>query len=113
MVERIANGTPYAIRETVVPMRGETYLDTYAFRARSQAVDQEVEDYLTLKYPEPEIPGPSPITERYAVYSPFLSRIINDLQEGYIDEERLKLPYSNAEVYELGGTTSSCCRSIR
>jgi hypothetical protein len=99
IVNNVANGTPYSLRETIVPMRGETYLDTYAFRARSQEVDLAIEDYLTLKYPEPVIPGPSPITDLYMVYSPFMSRIINDLQEGYIDEGPLTRQYSNADVY--------------
>jgi hypothetical protein len=101
VVEGIPNGTPYSIRETIVPMRGETYLDTYAFRERSIEVDQQVEAYLTLKYPEPEIPLPSPITDLYMIYSPFLSRLINDLQEGFIDEEPLTKHYSNADVYAM------------
>lgn len=99
MVDNVANGTPYSLRETIVPMRGETYLDTYMFRAQSQAVDLAIEDYLSLKYPEPVVPGPSPITDLYMVYSPFMSRIINDLQEGYIDEEPLTKQYSNGDVY--------------
>lgn len=99
IVDNVPNGTPYSLRETIVPMRGETYLDTYAFRARSQEVDVAIEDYLTLKYPEPVIPAPSPIVDLYMVYSPFMSRIINDLQEGFIDEEPLSKPYSNADVY--------------
>lgn len=94
----VANGSPYSLRETVVPLKGSTYIDTYQFRDRAMEVDQRIADYLTLKYPQPDIAGPSPIAQRYMVYSPFLSRIVSDLREDLFDEVWLQSHYSNADV---------------
>lgn len=100
-IEGPANGSPYAVREVVVPLKGSTYLDTYHFREKSKAVDDRIAAYMTQKYPQPEIPGPSPITQRYAVYSPFLSRLIHDLRSDIFDDDVLKGHYSNADVNAL------------
>lgn len=97
-IDRIPNGTPYSIRETIVPVRGSMYLDTYKLRDLSKIVDDKIEDYLTLHYPEPEIPEESMIPERYKVYSPFISRVINNLQEGHISEDLYMGEYSNADI---------------
>lgn len=97
-IQGVPNGSPYSLRETVVPLKGVTYLDTYQFRDQAMETDQRIADYMTLNYPQPEIPGPSPIAQRYMVYSPFLSRIISDLREDLYDEEWLQSHYSNADV---------------
>lgn len=84
------NGAPYAIRDIVVPMNnylvGSTDVTdkTYAFRDASIAIDDEVSDYLTRFLPEVDPEDPSAITARYTLYSPFLSRIIDDLSTGVL-----------------------------
>jgi hypothetical protein len=97
-IQGVPNGSPYSLRETVVPLKGSTYIDTYQFRDQAMEIDQRIADYMTLKYPQPVIPGPSPITQRHMVYSPFLSRIISDLREDLFDEEWLQSHYSNADL---------------
>lgn len=94
------NGKPYTVRETIVPLKGQTYLDTYHFRERSMAVDARIASYMTQKYPQAPIPGPSPITKRYEVYSPFISRIIHDLKADIFDDTALQSHYSNADIHQ-------------
>jgi hypothetical protein len=83
------NGLPYLIRDIVVPMRTLTVSDTYTLRAHSLTVDQEVSDYLTQKIPEPALPQPIVIPALYRLYSPFLSKIIFDLQSGVLNDQRM------------------------
>lgn len=90
------NGAPYAIRDIIVPMNN--YLvgedsgadQTYAFRDASIAIDNEVSDYLSLFLPEPNITEPNTITNRYTLYSPFLSRIIDDLKSGVLSDPKFQ-----------------------
>lgn len=99
-VHNVPNGTPYAIRETVIPMRGYTYLDTYQLRDIARETDERISNYMTLKFPEPVIDELSPITERYMVYSPFLSRLIYDLQNHIFDNTLITANYSNRKIRE-------------
>lgn len=78
------NGVPYSIRETVVPFRGESYLDTYKLRDDAIAVDTRVSDYMTINFPDFDDSNPNIINARWAVYSPFCSALIYALQNDHI-----------------------------
>lgn len=78
-IVNVLNGAPYQIKEVIVPLRTLAYDETYMLRLQSKIVDQAVEDYLTLKIPQPERPAVSAIANRHALYSPFFSHIVNDL----------------------------------
>lgn len=88
------NGAPYAIRDIVVPMNnylvsdGEINDKTYEYRAAAMAIDKEISDYLTVFLPEQVVPGPNVIPRRYPVYSPFLSRILDDLRTGVLWDDK-------------------------
>ena len=97
----IVNGTPYQIRDIVVPMRALTPTDTYTLRERSIAVDQAISDYMTVKLPEPVIENPNIIPERYEVVSPFIQKILSDLQTKVLDDDRLYGHFNDTVVYEL------------
>lgn len=98
LLENVPNGTPYSLEDTIVPLRGLTVEDTYSLKAKSEVVDKEVSDYLTLKYPQPHIPGPSPIEQRYHVFSPFVSKIHYDLRSGYLDLPETEGQYGDADI---------------
>lgn len=93
-VDAALNGAPYAIRDIIVPMNnyligGNASADkTYEFRAASQAIDEEISDYLTLWLPEQDVVAANVIGGRYIVYSPFLSRIIDDLKSGVLWDDK-------------------------
>lgn len=89
-----ANGSPYAIRDIIVPMNnylvgnGEAGDKTYDYRAASMVIDQEISDYMTKWLPEQKVEAPNVINGRYVIYSPFLSRIIDDLKSGVLWDEK-------------------------
>ena len=88
------NGMPYAIRDIVVPMNN--YLidnksedRTYTYRAASMAIDKEISDYMTTMLPEIKPDFPNVINGgRYVLYSPFLSRIMDDLLTGVLWDDK-------------------------
>ena len=51
-------------------------------RSEQEDFNSRLEDFLTVRYPQPEIPGPNPILARHQVYSPMLTQMIYDIQEG-------------------------------
>lgn len=97
-IENIRNGAPYQLSDIVVPLRGLDDIDPYRFREESLQVDREIEDYLTVYYPEPEIPGPSIIPHRHLVYSPFLSAVHEDLLYGVLVIEEKRQHYSDMDI---------------
>lgn len=98
------NGAPYAITDIVVPMNDylntldEQVDPTYSLRHRSQIVDKEISDYLTLKLPEKTTDQPSAIAQRYQVVSPFFCKIIYDLISGALWEPEFIEHYSDDYV---------------
>lgn len=98
MMQNIPNGSPYVIEDVVVPLRGLQGTDTYTMLAASQAVDQEISDYLTMKLPEQPETLPDIIQDKYPVYSPFSSKIIYDLINGVISMDPYKGQYSDMDV---------------
>lgn len=101
------NGAPYVIRDVVVPMNSyitgtdEKVDRTYALRARSLAVDEEISAYMTLKIPEKDPAPPSAIPGRYQVVSPFFSKIIYDLVSGGLWEDKFQEQYSDDYVMQV------------
>jgi hypothetical protein len=100
-VEGVPNGSPYVIRDIVVPMRGTTNAKTYDLRAQALVTDQRVSDYLTAHLPQPSYTEPSPITERYPVYSPFVSALIDDLASKVFVDSRMYSHYNDDDVRSM------------
>jgi hypothetical protein len=96
-----ANGKPYMLQKTVVPMRGVTNQGTYAYRAQSQVIDAALTDYMTKYFPLPSASGPDTITELYPVFSPFLCRIIYDLVNGTIETSQFQTFYNDKFVKQV------------
>lgn len=95
------NGQPYQVKEIVVPVDGWTKTKTTQFKAESVIRDKIVSDYMTRMLPPPVRNAVSSVTQRYNVYSPFLSRIINDLFEKNIDYAKIDKELSDGEILEL------------
>ena len=101
IVPDVPNGTPYLIRDIIVPLRGLTADDTYSLRAKSLVIDKQVSDYMTEKYPQPIPPLPNVIPEMYPIYSPFCCRLMQDLLSGSLWDDRLRDQYGSELVVEL------------
>lgn len=89
------NGLPYLVRDVVVPMRPIVDRETYEYIGKSRVVDEEVENYLTLRYPSEEVNAPNPINSKYPLHSPFISAIIADLKRGVLAPDFLYDQYSD------------------
>lgn len=74
------NGQPYSIRETIVPLRGKSYLDTYTLRDKAMVTDTHVSNYMTPRIPPIPDNLPNVIHDRYYVYSPFASAVVYALE---------------------------------
>lgn len=94
------NGTPYQIRDIVVPLEGLVAADTYSLRAQSQLIDKAVSDYLTSRLNETDPTGPSTALDLWAVYSPFFCNIMNDLLTGVFVPPFLMGQYSDQQVVD-------------
>ena len=79
------NGRPYAIRDIIVPMKNKTDENTYVFREKSRVIDKAVSDYMSRYLPEPPRDAPSSITQRYPLFSPFITKVLSDLISGHLD----------------------------
>ena len=97
-MDNVENGSPYMIDDVVVPLRDMVGVDTYTFRERSRVVDKQVEDYLSLKLPEPVEVNPNMIPKKYWVYSPFCSVVMYHLIAGIISMDDFRGQYSDHDV---------------
>ncbi len=100
-VPGVKDGTPYVIRDIVVPMRGATKAKTYELRARAQVTDKHVSDFMTLRLPPPKFTDPLYIEGLYQVYSPFVSNLIDDLKNGVLDDPRISGQYNDNVLMEI------------
>lgn len=100
-VPGVPDGTPYSIRDIVVPMRGTTNAKTYVLRDAALIVDQHVSDYMTLKLPPPVFSQPSSIPGLYPIYSPFVSSLIDDLASGILNDDRMYGQYNDNMLKDM------------
>lgn len=100
-VPNALNGTPYLVRDIVVPLRGNTDVDTYTMRAESIVIDNAVSAYMTQFFPMPEPTGEDQIEQQYPIYSPFACKLLYDMNSGLLDDPRMYQQYADAVVTEL------------
>ena len=95
------NGSPYQIKDVIVPLDFLAEEETYRLRAEALATDNAVEDYMTLKLPQPSRNAVSAIPNRYILMSPFFSHLANDLAAHQIDRTKLESVLSDNEILEI------------
>lgn len=95
------NGMPYQVKDIVVPLLDFTEEETYQMRTQSEAIDQMVEDYLSIKIPQPDRNAVSAIPNRWKLVSPFICHITNDLQSGQFNKAPLLNVLQDSDVIEL------------
>jgi len=94
----IVNGDPYAVEEVIVPIGTFTVGGTYPLREAALARDRQVEDYMTQFIKDPVEENYNPIPAKYDLFSPFLAKVIRDLQHGYLVIDNGEVPLTNAQV---------------
>ncbi|MOA01854.1 hypothetical protein D3C78_1212800 [compost metagenome] len=96
----VVNGQPYAVEEVIVPIARFTQAGTYELREQALERDRQIEDYVSQYIHDPVEPNPNPIPYRYALLSPFMAKIIRDLQYGYLHVDRNEMPFTTNKVRE-------------
>jgi len=97
-VTAIPDGSPYVIENVVVPLPELEGRDDYAYLEQARSIDHQIEDYLTLKLPQPPIPQPVIIPDKYELYSPFASTILHDIINGIISMDPFKGQFSDQSI---------------
>lgn len=89
------DGTPYEIRDVVIPVKKYLDKDTYAMRDSDIAMDTQMANYITQHVPD-SANTPDIINGLYLLYSPFASRILGELTNNNI---------STAAISNLGAAS--------
>ncbi len=76
------NGAIYESSPVYVPIRDLTFEQMDKLRSEQEDFNSRLEDFLTVRHPQPKIDGPNPIKARYQLYSPMLTQMLYDIQEG-------------------------------
>lgn len=97
---RIKEGSPYLIRDIIVPYRGLTTKDTYRERSESERIDKDIEDYLGQFITDKEYDQPAAIEKLYPLYSPFISALIKDFKNNVVNFNKLTAHYNDNEVID-------------
>ncbi|BDD79546.1 hypothetical protein [Burkholderia phage FLC9] len=100
-VPNALNGTPYLVRDIVVPLRGLTTTPTYTMRAASIVIDEAVSAYMSQYFDMPGNDGEDQIEQLYQIFSPFCCKLIYDMNAGTLDDPRMYQQYSDAVVRSL------------
>jgi hypothetical protein len=95
------NGQPYQIKDIVVPLKELVNENTYSLRNKSIAIDHRVQDYMTIKLPQPDRNAPSAIPQRYPVVSPFICHLINDMASQQINNNIIMNAISDNDVLDV------------
>lgn len=94
----MVNGQPYAIYDVIAPVEAYLNRDTHEFRNEAVLIDEKVQNYITTIDSGNPAATPVIISGLYQLYSPFISRIIYDLQNGWLGGGELETEYSTLDI---------------
>lgn len=95
----VTDGLPYVVEDYITPIEPYTGFDTVVERAKSFAIDDKVENYLSLQLSENDPGDHTVVFERWRVFSPFLNAIIHEMLFGnFFNDILLNVRYGNIEV---------------
>lgn len=103
----VRNGTPFSIRNVVVPIPPYIAGDqvdsniTYDMLDVAKEVDGRIEDYMTIHRPQETTDLPNIIPSRWKIISPFFTKIISDLRDGILWDDRFTQHYGSEFVESM------------
>lgn len=97
----LVDGKPYSIKDVISPLGGILKQDPYRFYDSSMIVENAASDYLTRLLPQTTASPINPIVNKYRLYSPFLGKILSDLNSGYLSDPMMDDPYPDSFVTDL------------
>lgn len=83
----IKDGEPYQVTDVDVCLRHLVDYKSDILKTRSQDLDKRISDFMTIWKPEIKLPNPITVEAWYRVYSPFMGKILDD-----INSKIIKLP---------------------
>ena len=99
-----SNGLPYTLRETFIPIKFLTGQDTRALYESNNNSNKKIADLFNVAYPEPSINPFNVIGQAHYLFSPVVSKIINDLVRGVLPESLYSTPYNDDSIHNLLST---------
>ena len=94
----VDNGRPYQVKDIIVPLKQLVVENTYSLRDKSLVIDKMVSDYMTIKKPQYPRNAPNAIPQRYPLVSPFINRIVFELENDYISDSQILNFTSDNEI---------------
>lgn len=95
------NGSPYQVKEVIVPIHELSEKETYDFRELALEIDEEVGAYMSTYLPQPPRNAVSSISARYVLVSPFFAHIVNDLSNERFDMSKINKQLSDTEIIAI------------
>lgn len=97
----LINGSPYEVRQLTNAMNTWVSADPYLLLETDLDVEASVKSYLSYYVPEVTAMPINPIENKYALYSPFICKIIYALLAGSISSASIAGSYADAKVVTL------------
>lgn len=95
------NGKPYTVRENFIPTKfltGENMLFSHHSNAR---LNTKIAELFNVAYPEPDINEFNVIDQAHYLYSPVVSKMVNDILSGVLGEAVYSTPYNDTTILQL------------
>ena len=95
------NGLPYTVFEPFTPIKSVTGIDTEDIYEENVAKNKRISDLFNIVLPEPPINQLNAISNHHYIYSPVVSKVINDILENNIDRTIYTNPYTDQTIINL------------
>ncbi|EKD89715.1 MAG: hypothetical protein ACD_33C00002G0007 [uncultured bacterium] len=98
------NGLPYIIKEPYTPIKDITNLETHNLFTDAKTLDDKISTFFDLVLPEPNINETNVIADNYYLFSPTVSKVIQDLLDSNIPSTLYTNPYDDNTILTLLNT---------
>ena len=95
------NGLPYTLTDNFIPIKHLTGVDSLPIYRENNAVNKKISDLYDIVFPEPTIDEFNVIGTSHFIFSPTISKIINDIVRGVIPSSLYTSPYDNTTILNL------------
>lgn len=95
------NGLPYTVKEPFIAIKNVTGLDTIPYYTANIELNKKISNLFNIIFPEPTINEFNIISDHHYIYSPTVSKIINDLLDGNINSNLYTNPYNDSTIIDL------------
>lgn len=89
------NGKPYIIENVTIPLKKYTNEETYSYQNESVNIDNSISGYMTDKISQVNPNILNVTNSKHYLYSPFLSRVLNEILDDHIVFDPLKIKDDN------------------